>query len=181
VAAAPGETPARVRAAIDAQLGSREMGIRGEGWRVAQAMMRQSPWFGVGPGRYAYDYSEYSTQQDRTHAYNIVLHTGADLGWVGLTMYLALWARVAWISIAAAFARVRTPADLPERAAALATHAMIVAFFVRSQSEHFLANLTTSFRLLLLVGILFGLAEGLRARRSASADLAQREPESAHG
>jgi hypothetical protein len=221
VAAGQGETPARVRAAIDARLGAREVGIRAEGWRVAQAMMRDAPWFGVGPGRYASEYAQYSKQGDATHAYNIVLHTGADLGWVGLTMYLALWVRVAWISLAAAFARVQRRAEMAERAAALATHAMLVAFFVRSQSEHFLANLTTSFRLLLLVGLLFGLAEGARARRrsssrasaggagvdagagaggdgdagadasvgagapattgSASADLAERQPETAHG
>jgi hypothetical protein len=38
---------------------------------------------------------------------------------------------------------------------------MLVAFLVRSQSEHFLANLANSDRLLLLVALWIGLTEGL--------------------
>jgi O-antigen ligase len=133
------------------------MSVRAEGWRVASEMMRQHPWLGVGPGRYSIAYAQFTTRQDATHAYNIVLHTGAEIGWIGLAAYLALWARVLWISFAAAIDRRR------ESVSALAVHGMLVAFLARSQSEHFLANLTTSMRLLLLLGLLFGLAEGARA------------------
>jgi hypothetical protein len=38
---------------------------------------------------------------------------------------------------------------------------MLVAFLIRSQSEHFLANLATSDRVLLLVALWMGLTEGL--------------------
>jgi O-antigen ligase len=162
IAVGPGDTPARARAALVARVGSHEAGIRAEGWRVAEEMMRAAPWLGVGPGRYRVDYGRYSTRSDSFHAYNIVLHTGAEIGLVGLAVYLWLWGRALWISLAAASDRSR------EGAAALAVHGMLVAFFLRSQSEHFLANLTTSFRLLLLVGVLIGLAEGARTWRRGS-------------
>ena len=44
-------------------------------------------------------------------------------------------------------------------------HGMLVAFLVRSQGEHFLANLGTSFRFVILTGLLIGLANACRARR----------------
>lgn len=163
LAAGPGEWPARARAAFAARLQSEATDIRAEGWRVATEMRRSAPWFGIGPGRYPIDYNKYSARHDATHAYNIVLHTGAELGWLGLAAYLLLWARVLWISFAAAADRGA------EGVSALAVHGMLVAFFARSQSEHFLANLTTSVRLLLLLAVLFGLAEGARAWRRRSA------------
>jgi O-antigen ligase len=125
--------------------------IRAEGWRVASAMMRDHPVSGVGPGRYREEYPNYSTTGDSGHAYNIVLHGGAELGYLGLLAYLAMWASVLWRSLRA------------RGIAALATHGLLVAFFLRSQSEHFLANLEASFRLLLLLAFLFGLAEAVWA------------------
>ncbi len=136
--------------------------IRSEGWRVAGAMMRDHPLLGVGPGRYREEYPRYSTTGDSGHAYNIVLHEGAELGYLGLLAYLLMWARVLWRSLRAAG---RSPAGV----AALATHGMLVAFFLRSQSEHFLANLQASFRVLLLLAFLFGLAEAAWASASTSA------------
>jgi O-antigen ligase len=132
--------------------------IRAEGWRVARAMLHDHPLSGVGPGRYREEYRNYSTTGDSGHAYNIVLHEGAELGYLGLAAYLAMWARVLRRSLRAAG---RSAAGV----AALATHGMLVAFFLRSQSEHFLANLDASFRLLLLLAFLFGLAEAAPARR----------------
>ncbi len=133
--------------------------IRSEGWRVAAEMMRDHPLLGVGPGRYRQEYPQYSTTGDSGHAYNIVLHEGAELGYLGLLAYLLMWARVLWRSLRAAG---RSPAGV----AALATHGMLVAFFLRSQSEHFLANLQASFRVLLLLAFLFGLAEAAWASAS---------------
>ena len=43
---------------------------------------------------------------------------------------------------------------------------MLVAFLLRSQSEHFLANLATSDRMLLLVALWIGLSEGLARERA---------------
>lgn len=164
--------------------------IRSEGWRVARAMVAEHPVLGVGPGRYREEYANYSRKGDSTHAYNIVFHEAAELGYLGLAAYLAMWARVLWrtfrVAIAADTARVGTAAAAGAAAAtsaaavsnaaasacvaaALATHGMLVAFFLRSQSEHFLANLGASFRVLLLLAFLFGLAESLTARRPGDA------------
>jgi len=133
--------------------------IRSDGWRVAGEMLRDYPLLGVGPGRFRPESLHYvpAGTGDRPHAYNLVLHEGAELGYLGLAAYLAMWARVLWRTVR----RVdRSAAGI----AALATHGMLVTFFVRSQSEHFLANLEASFRMLLLLAFLFGLAESLGRR-----------------
>jgi O-antigen ligase len=122
-------------------------------------MFREHPWVGVGLGRYPADYTRRGVGPDSTHAYNIVVHVAAETGMAGLVPYLVLWGRVLWLSLREASRRGAGPA-------AFAVHGMLVAFFLRSQSEHFLANLATSFRLLMLLGVLFGLAEGLAALRS---------------
>ncbi len=152
---------ADVRARLDSVFRDRTaaVDIRSEGWRVAAEMMRDHPLLGVGPGRYREEYPQYSTTGDSGHAYNIILHEGAELGYLGLLAYLIMWARVLWRSLRAAG---RSPAGV----AALATHGMLFAFFLRSQSEHFLANLQASFRVLLLLAFLFGLAEAAWASRS---------------
>jgi hypothetical protein len=67
---------------------------------------------------------------------------------------LVVWGRALWIT-----ARASATTGLGH--AALATHALLAAYMVRSQSEHFLSNLHTSFRLLLLVAVVFGLAEAV--------------------
>jgi O-antigen ligase len=143
--------------------------IRSEGWRVASAMLHDHPLAGVGPGRYREEYPNYSSTGDRGHAYNIVLHEGAELGYLGLAAYLALWARVLWRSLRASG---RSAAGV----AALAAHGMLVAFFVRSQSEHFLANLDASFRLLLLLAFVFGLAESVASAPRSAARVAAALP-----
>ncbi len=137
--------------------------IRSEGWRIAEAMMRDHPLVGVGPGRFREESVHYvsSGTGDRLHAYNLVLHEGAELGYLGLAAYLAMWARVLWHTLRTVRASERTM----DGVAALAAHGMLVAFLVRSQSEHFLANLDASFRMLLLLAFLFGLAESAGRRR----------------
>jgi O-antigen ligase len=134
---------------------STELTVRINGWTSAAAMVRVHPWFGVGPGNYHVVYAQYAAFGDPTHAYNLILHNAAELGLVGLVCYLAVWARVSWVS----FKNAR-PGSVGG-AAAFAVHAMLLAFFVRSQSEHFLSALGTAFRFLLLVAIVFGLAEAM--------------------
>jgi len=164
---ANGQVVERVERVMDTS--ARETGIRAEGWRTAMAMVRDRPLTGVGLGGYAETYAQYSPRQDSTHAYNLVLHLAAELGLPGLALYLLLWARVLWTSL-------RASARTWLGTGAFVTHAMLVAFFVRSQSEHFLANLDTSARLLFLLAMLFGFAEAARrasavaATDSASAD-----------
>jgi O-antigen ligase len=136
---------------------SQELAVRVEGWRVATAMLRDHPLFGVGPGRYPEEYARYSTRQDPAHAYNTFLHIAAELGLCGLLAYALLWIRVLGLTLTRS-----SDAGL----AMFAAHGMLVAFLIRSQSEHFLANLPTSYRALLLLGVLFGLAEACAMPRS---------------
>lgn len=139
---------------------ARETAIRQAGWTAALAMLKTHPVTGVGLGRYPAEYEARGLGTDSTHAYNIVLHVAAETGVIGLAVWLLVWTRVVWLGLRAAG---RTPAGVT----AFAVHAMLVAFLVRSQSEHFLANLDTSLRLLVIVGLLVGLAEGVGKGRSA--------------
>jgi O-antigen ligase len=129
-----------------------ELEIRRKGWHAALAMVRDRPVIGVGPGMYPIVHSKYEEFHDRTHAYNIVLHQAAEVGLVGLFFYLAIWARVLTLSY------LRAGPTLPG-SLSFALHGMLLAFLVRSQSEHFLANLGTSPRVLLFLAVLMGLLE----------------------
>jgi O-Antigen ligase len=133
---------------------SRELGIREQGWNAARLMAREHPYVGVGLGGYRREYEERQLGRDSTHAYNIVLHVLAETGAIGLIGWLALWGRALWLG-------VRHASRTPSGSALFALHGILVAFLVRSQSEHFLANLATSDRLLLLLALWMGLTEGL--------------------
>jgi O-antigen ligase len=136
--------------------------IRSEGWRAAQQMLRDHPLLGVGPGHFRAESVHYASQGDvLPHAYNIVLHEGAEVGYLGLAAYFLMWARVLWRTLRT----LRAAGRSADGVAALATQGMLIAFLVRSQSEHFLANLDASFRVLLLLAVLFGLAESLGRSR----------------
>jgi O-antigen ligase len=137
--------------------------MRAEGWRVAVAMLRDHPLLGIGPGRYPEEQPRYSKLNDPAHAYNILLHTGAELGGLGLAAYALIWGRLL----------VRTLRRMRGSTAALtafAAHAMLLTFLLRSQSEHFLANLPASFRMLLVAGFLLGLAEAASRRAPRESD-----------
>jgi O-antigen ligase len=133
---------------------ARETAIRAQGWSAARTMASEHPLAGVGLGAYQREYQARNLGGDPMHAYNIVLHVVAEGGAIGLAGLLALWARALWLG-------VRRASRTPSGAALFALHGMLLAFFVRSQSEHFLANLATSDRILLLVAIWIGLSERL--------------------
>ncbi len=99
-----------------------------------------------------------------------MLHVLAESGVIGLLGWLALWGRVLYVG-------VRHARPTPRGAAIFALHGVLVTFLVRSQSEHFLANLVTSDRVLLLVALWMGLTEGLaldaNRRESPAAEPAQ--------
>ena len=136
---------------------TRERAIREQGWRAAQGMAADHPLVGVGLGGYQREYHERRLGADSTHAYNIVLHVLAESGAIGLLGWLALWGRILYVG-------VRHAGRTPHGAAIFALHGMLVAFLVRSQSEHFLANLMTSDRVLLLLALWMGMTEGLARR-----------------
>ena len=133
---------------------TREAGIREQGWRAAREMFADHPVVGVGLGGYRREYYERRLGADGTHAYNIVLHVLAESGVIGLLGWLALWGRALYVG-------VRHAGPTPRGAAIFALHGVLVMFLVRSQSEHFLANLMTSDRMLLLLALWMGLTEGL--------------------
>ncbi len=158
---------------LSAVLRAQQTGDRLLGWRTGLSMMRDHPLLGAGPGMYRTAYTQYQgaaalardrppgeLERDRTHAYNLILHVGAELGVIGLLAYLFVWGRILWIGFLTA------PTQL--QGIAYSVHAMLAAFFIRSQSEHFLANLHTSHRLLLLLAVLFGLAEAIRATAAST-------------
>jgi O-antigen ligase len=148
----PGAIAARAAQALE-----RETAIREQGWSAAWGMAAEHPIAGVGLGGYQRAYNDRHLGLDSSHAYNIVLHVLAESGAIGLAGWLVLWARVLWIG-------VRHAARTPRGAAIFALHGMLAAFLLRSQSEHFLANLATSDRMLLLVALWIGLTEGLARR-----------------
>jgi len=66
-------------------------------WQAAAAMIRAHPWQGVGLGNYAAAYPAYALirwPNPLGHAHNIYLNTAAELGLVGLGLYLLLWIAV---------------------------------------------------------------------------------------
>jgi O-antigen ligase len=133
---------------------ARETAIREQGWNAARTMASEHPLAGVGLGGYKREYEARQFGLDSAHAYNIVLHVAAEGGAIGLAGWLALWARALWLG-------ARRASRTPSGAALFALHGMLLAFLVRSQSEHFLSNLATSDRVLLLVAIWMGLSERL--------------------
>ena len=142
---------------------TRETAIREQGWRAARGMFADHPLVGIGLGGYRREYHERRLGSDATHAYNIVLHVLAESGVIGLLGWLALWGRMLYLG-------VRHAGRTPRGVAIFALHGILVAFLIRSQSEHFLANLMTSDRVLLLLALWMGLTEGLAldaARRTA--------------
>jgi O-antigen ligase len=153
---------------------TRETAIREQGWRAARGMFADHPLVGVGLGGYQREYYERRIGADATHAYNIVLHVLAESGAIGLLGWLALWGRVLYLG-------VRHARPTPRGAAIFALHGALVAFLLRSQSEHFLANLMTSDRVLLLVALWMGLTEGFaldadRVPLAATRERPSREP-----
>ena len=75
-------------------------------WSAAVKMWEQAPWFGVGPGNYAYAYPDIVRNDNRLrrwedplgHAHNVYLNIMAEGGIVGIVVYLFVWGGVAvWI------------------------------------------------------------------------------------
>lgn len=63
-------------------------------WQAAVGMIRAHPVFGVGFGNYAAAYPNYALirwPNPLGHAHNIYLNMAAEIGLVGLTIYLLLW------------------------------------------------------------------------------------------
>ncbi len=63
-------------------------------WQAAVEMIRAHPWRGVGFGNYAAAYPAYALirwPNPLGHAHNIYLNMAAEMGFIGLLLYLLLW------------------------------------------------------------------------------------------
>ncbi len=70
-------------------------------WQTAQEMARYHPWVGVGLGNYEPVYPGYALMNwpiALGHAHNYYLNLLAEVGIVGLTAYLILWAAIIWLT-----------------------------------------------------------------------------------
>ena len=68
-------------------------------WQTAREMARYNPLLGVGIGNYEPVYPAYALAnwpQPLGHAHNIYLNVLAEMGIMGLSAYIALWAVVLW-------------------------------------------------------------------------------------
>ncbi|MEK7388670.1 MAG: O-antigen ligase family protein [Elusimicrobiota bacterium] len=86
------------------KLQSPEVMHRIEWWRAAWSMAAGDPWLGLGPGAFAHAFAAHVPARpdlSTLHAYQYVLETAAERGWV----YLALWS----CGLAALF--VHSPAE----------------------------------------------------------------------
>jgi hypothetical protein len=131
----------------------RPLGMRLEYWRETFAIIRAHPWVGVGPGQFQQAHANLGAVNPSAHAHNVLLHVASESGVPAMVLYGLLWVRVL----------VRTWRGSGKSHGAFvqfAVHAMLVAFFLRSLTDHFLSGLDTSFRMLCLVAFLFGVAEG---------------------
>lgn len=91
---------------LNEQLTSENFGAmeRAAHWSAAVKMWDQAPWFGVGPGNYAYAYPDIVRSDNRLrrwddplgHAHNIYLNVLAEGGIVGIVLYLFVWGGIAW-------------------------------------------------------------------------------------
>ncbi len=135
--------------------GALEVTTRIGEWRAAVAMVRDRPFFGVGPGMYTSAYPRYSNLHYGVHAHNLMLQVAAEEGLLGLAAFLLIWWRVLKTShVGAVWPGIRM--------VAFALNATLLAFLARSQGDDLLAAaLPTSSRFLVLLGVMFGLCEAV--------------------
>jgi O-antigen ligase len=78
-------------------------------WQAAQAMWRDHLWLGVGFGNYAAIYPAYAVGRwldPLGHAHNYLLNIGAEVGLVGIVVYLIFWIwtfRVLWLALQSSY------------------------------------------------------------------------------
>jgi O-antigen ligase len=130
----------------------RPLNLRGDVWRMSWGLIVAHPWVGVGPGQFRRAAISVGAPGAPAHAHNLPLHVAAEYGLLTMACYLGLWGRVLYRTF-------RGAGPSLDGVAAWAVHAMLLAFFLRSLAEHFLAGLDSSPRMLMIVAVLFGLAE----------------------
>jgi O-antigen ligase len=132
----------------------RPLDVRGDIWRLSWGLVVAHPWVGVGPGQFRRAAISAGAPGAPAHAHNLPLHVAAEYGLLTMVCYLGLWVR-------ALYRTFRAAAPSLDGVAVWAVHAMLLAFLLRSLVDHFLAGLDTSPRMLMIVAVLFGLAESV--------------------
>jgi O-antigen ligase len=123
-------------------------------WQAAIDMARDHPWFGVGFGNYEAAYGKYALinwPQALGHAHNYYLNLLAEVGLIGLSMYLLFWLAVFWQTI-----RMTRRHDWPERGIALGLLAAWTAFSVHHLVDKLYVN-----NIYLQLGVMFALLHQL--------------------
>lgn len=123
--------------------------LRQRTWTHALEAIAARPWLGFGLGGYA-------GASPGELAHNFWLHTTAESGVIGSALLTLVWARGAWLALAAS---PTVPAAL-----GLAVHGALVAFVLRGLTDHFLAAATPGYwRIWVMEGLWLGLAEACHA------------------
>lgn len=120
-------------------------------WKAAVNMGRESLWFGQGVGQYEVvyaDFQEPTWDEPLGHAHNIYLNLIAEVGMVGLILYLLVWG----IIILQTLAVINNTRDPIYRGIALGLMAIWSGWFL----HHMLDNLYVN-NLWIQLGVLFGL------------------------
>jgi putative inorganic carbon (hco3(-)) transporter len=129
-------------------------------WGRALELIRDHPWLGVGPDNYPAAIRagylrptdrEWDTPSYAAHAHNMVLHIAAESGIPAAVAFLIIWWR-----LLSALARVCARDHLGM--IAIGVFGALLAFFVRSLTDHFLAGFHSSNRLSFLLWTLFAAA-----------------------
>lgn len=124
-------------------------------WQLALGLIAEHPLVGVGLGGYAEASAAVDQSLGSLHAHNTFLNMAAEAGLPAAILWIGLWIRILWKSLGAAGAG---------GLAAWTLHCMLAAFFIRSQIDAFVMLRP---RLLILLGIFFGLCEALSATTAA--------------
>ena len=86
--------------------------VRVEYWKGTLGIIKKRPWLGVGPGNFKDHYLAHRTPEgsETDYAHNDTLEVAAEMGLVGLLIYLAIW--VTWF---AELRRSPPKPDVPEQ------------------------------------------------------------------
>lgn len=123
--------------------------LRQRTWQHAIEAVTARPWLGYGMGGVA-------GEAPQELAHNFWLHTAVESGVPGMLLLSSLWLRAAWISL-------RASVSGSQRHVAFAVYGALLAFLVRSLTDHFLSPVTPGYwRMWLVQGAWLGLAEAVR-------------------
>jgi O-antigen ligase len=138
--------------------------------KAAFVLVRDNPWFGVGPGHFRQALAGTDVARRAAyataHAHNMYLHVAAEVGLPGLLAFLWLWWRALRSLVRGLASDDRL--DLVR----IGLFGAVVAFMVRGMTDHFLGGLWTAPRFNVVLWTLFAMVaalDRLRKERGATA------------